>query len=714
MTWISVIVPVYNNHDKLRKTFESINSQTLEKELYELIIVNDASTNPETIAFLHDLEAHFDQEINRKVVTHKTNQWLAAARNTGVQNSQGKYICSIDPGDYIAKDYLKKACLILEAYPNAAWVYPGVKRFGHVEKIEIPPDFNARKFFFDNFSVSSSVIRKEAYKKVSGQRKWDIRNNVRLYEDWDFLIRLMGKGYYGLPLKEPLFYYHQDLKSTMTRNWKDHLSSSYLVYFKNKVRFFVVRRAQKKYLGDIESHKIPRKLSVWPLSWIEIAVGNFMSKFLGHKIYPLSIRVLLNSVFTPGKFISNIYDHKILPTKAAQIEGFISMPTIKHDEVLKSSKTMFFVQTHWKIGGAEKVFLDWLKNIRPNYDGKIVNVGIGSKSGNNQTLFSEFESNADEIYEIRKLSHTPLSNLKLCWQLLIMEKPETLFIYHNPYFYILTPYIKKYLTDCKIVDILHVEDNEHPGYFEIADEYKEYIDQRVVISDYWKEVLTKRYGEDPAKVKVVYNNIDLNRFDPDKYNKQEVRKSMGYSVNDRIVGFIGRFNKQKQPLVFINLAKRFLSDKRYRFLMIGDGELRDSVEKEASQCPNIQIITPTSEPQWFYSLCDILIFPSLFEGYPLVGLEAAAMNTPILATDVVGFREQIQEGEFGKLIAMDEEDKMLDNYYNLVKEEWDELMKKGSKGSTYVNKRIDSYLIHQQQLELFIKKSANETKPENN
>lgn len=700
---ISVIIPLYNNHELLHETLDSINNQILPSLTQEVIIVDDCSSSPETKTYLNKLKNKNYSNISElKIIHHKTNKWLAEARNTGVKNSSGKYICCIDPDDTIEIDYFTKAWLVLESH-ECAWVYPGVKRFGHSNSLELPPDFDARKFFFDNYSVSSSVFLRSAWEHVKGQKHWNISEEVKMYEDWDFLIRLMTKGYYGLPLKEYLFNYRQVLKSTMTRNWKHHLSSSYLVYRKNIFNLIKVNRANKKYYSENVKGQIPRKLSQWPFSFVDVLIGKSLTKILKHKIYPINSKILLQSFFRPQDFIKTIFNHNFLPTKAAQICGFISMPNIIHDTTMEVRNNSFFVQTHWEIGGAENVFLDWLKNFSNSYKGKIVNIAETKNIHDKGKLYHSFKSFSNEQYNLKTLGHNPLAKLMVAWNLILLYRPELIYIYHQPYFYILSPYIKKYLPKCTIIDILHVEDNENPGFFEIANEYKSFIDKRVVISEYWKKVLIERYKEEEEKINVVYNNIDISKFKPGNYNSFQLNTKDNLTPDTKKIGFIGRLNSQKRPLLFIKLAELFQDKTGFHFFMMGDGELKNEIEKRISQLPNISLIQANPNPQWFYELCDIMIFPSLFEGFPMVSLECAAMNTPFIATSIVGFKEQVEMGNIGKLIEFANDDHFLMQMESLILNDWDQLIELEKKGHSFIHSYLKEHDIPKQQLETLLK-----------
>ena len=97
---ISVIVPVYNVENYLKKCVESICNQTY-KEL-QIILVNDGSTD--NSGMICDYLAENDKRIN---VIHKKNGGLSDARNTGMMYAEGDYIAFVDSDDYLSYDALE-------------------------------------------------------------------------------------------------------------------------------------------------------------------------------------------------------------------------------------------------------------------------------------------------------------------------------------------------------------------------------------------------------------------------------------------------------------------------------------------------------------------------------------------------------------------------------------------------------------------------------
>lgn len=100
MAEISIIVPVYNSSKYLEKCFESIRVQTFTN--FEVIAINDGSTDDS--GNICDKYASMD---NRFKVIHKKNEGVSIARNTGIEQSCGKYITFIDSDDWVDEDYLQ-------------------------------------------------------------------------------------------------------------------------------------------------------------------------------------------------------------------------------------------------------------------------------------------------------------------------------------------------------------------------------------------------------------------------------------------------------------------------------------------------------------------------------------------------------------------------------------------------------------------------------
>src|SRR5687768_13659885 len=96
---ISVVIPCYNDGTLLPETITQVRKQTMTD--YEIIVVNDGSTDALTLQVLQQLGGEGIK------VLHKANGRMSSARNHGVQHARGRYIAALDADDYFAPDFFK-------------------------------------------------------------------------------------------------------------------------------------------------------------------------------------------------------------------------------------------------------------------------------------------------------------------------------------------------------------------------------------------------------------------------------------------------------------------------------------------------------------------------------------------------------------------------------------------------------------------------------
>ena len=99
---ISIIIPVYNVADYLRKCVESALNQQFDD--YEVILVDDGSTDGLCPDLCDELQSANPDRIR---VIHQENKGLGGARNTGIDASRGEYLLFVDSDDYISEKTLK-------------------------------------------------------------------------------------------------------------------------------------------------------------------------------------------------------------------------------------------------------------------------------------------------------------------------------------------------------------------------------------------------------------------------------------------------------------------------------------------------------------------------------------------------------------------------------------------------------------------------------
>ena len=153
----------------------------------------------------------------------------------------------------------------------------------------------------------------------------------------------------------------------------------------------------------------------------------------------------------------------------------------------------------------------------------------------------------------------------------------------------------------------------------------------------------RRAGVSPAKMSVIHNSARLGDFSP--------RRSSGR--NPLTILAAGRLSPEKGFQLLPAIAQRvFRLHSDVKFLMAGDGPLRDSIEKDAIDrgvAGGISFLGFRDDIDQLMARADVLLLPSYTEGLPNVVLEAAAAGIPCVATRVGGTPEAIQDGETGYL-----------------------------------------------------------------
>ncbi len=146
-------------------------------------------------------------------------------------------------------------------------------------------------------------------------------------------------------------------------------------------------------------------------------------------------------------------------------------------------------------------------------------------------------------------------------------------------------------------------------------------------------------------------NTDFNRYQPEL--REKTRKKFGWE--DKIViGHIGRFTPQKNSVhlieIFAAVAKK---DSQAVMCLIGDGELREDMMakiKELGIEKRVDYLERREDIQQFYNAMDCFLLPSLYEGLPVVGLEAESCGLPMFfSTEVTREANACELGHYIEL-----------------------------------------------------------------
>lgn len=203
MPKVSVVIPCYNLGSYLDEAIDSILSQSMSD--FEIILVDDGSTDEQTKA-----RVAAQAEKGVRVFTTE-NQGLPATRNYAIQRANGEFITCLDADDKFHRNFLKETTAMLSADPSLGFVTTTAKVFGKTNAYWHCSDYDLRKLLTENVVHVASLFRRQCWEEVGGYA-----TNLTGFQDWNFWLNIVGKGYRWGLVKRPLFLY-RDREGSMIK-----------------------------------------------------------------------------------------------------------------------------------------------------------------------------------------------------------------------------------------------------------------------------------------------------------------------------------------------------------------------------------------------------------------------------------------------------------------------------------------------------------------
>lgn len=203
---------------------------------------------------------------------------------------------------------------------------------------------------------------------------------------------------------------------------------------------------------------------------------------------------------------------------------------------------------------------------------------------------------------------------------------------------------------------------------------------------------------------VVWNGssggIDLQRFNVEKREsyRKEIREKYGIGEEEIVFGFVGRITKDKGVNELLTAFSKIAGAK---LLMVGPQEGTETLDRECYQeslrDENIVYTGLVSDVEKYYCAIDVLIFPSYREGFGNVVMEAAAMGTPSIVSNIPGPIDAVKENETALIVAPRDSEAL---YQAMVKTLDGELRAHLSKNAVqFVTESFDQEILMQRILE---------------
>ncbi len=245
----------------------------------------------------------------------------------------------------------------------------------------------------------------------------------------------------------------------------------------------------------------------------------------------------------------------------------------------------------------------------------------------------------------------------------------------------------------KVIETAHIREAWRKGIkkaYCIDRFFYRFVDKIIAVSKAVKGYLVDEKGVPAQKIEVIYNGVDV-----EKFSSRDTVHSPQSGNRKFTIGVIGRLEPQKGHRYFLE-AVTMLGDKGkdIDFRIIGDGILRHELERMARDFgidDRVRFLGYQKDMREVIATFDLVVLPSLYEGLPLVILEAGAMGKPVIATDVDGSGEAVIDGETGILVGPGDSDALKEAMERCLTEK-EALVRFGKAGREHVARSFTSAL----------------------
>jgi glycosyltransferase involved in cell wall biosynthesis len=197
---VSIVTPCYNHGRYLDGFLAALDAQGYPE--LERIIIDDGSTDPETVAAL----AQIEHDGRARVLRQERNQGPSVARNRGIIAATGRYILPVDADNLLLPGAVGSLVDQLQAAgERVGFIYPGFQYIGTRDYRFDPPAYNLFTLLHGNYADTCSLLDREIFEAGLGFAE-DI---VLGHEDWDLVLALGARGVVGEPSREPVMLYRK-------------------------------------------------------------------------------------------------------------------------------------------------------------------------------------------------------------------------------------------------------------------------------------------------------------------------------------------------------------------------------------------------------------------------------------------------------------------------------------------------------------------------
>ncbi len=340
-------------------------------------------------------------------------------------------------------------------------------------------------------------------------------------------------------------------------------------------------------------------------------------------------------VFKPGKFDVHAWETFDLPM---------------YEKTGK--KTILFIFPWMVVGGADLFNLELIKRL----DKKKYTSIVLTTFPTNNTLRQKFVEAASEVYDMSGFMDRN-DYIKFVDYIIKSRNVDILFNSNSTYGYSMIPYVKSRYPKVAVLDYIHSIDLKDPrgGFGRYTKDCEAYIESTYACNEFTTNQIKTMFEKE--NVETLYIGTDSDKFDPKKFDSDELRSELNIPKENKVITFIARLSEEKRPKLFVKIANELLKNRKdLTFVIAGDGPKRRSVESQINKYKindNFILLGMASETEKVYAISDVTVNCSRLEGLALTAYESLSMGVPVVSADVGGQKELINDS-VGKIVPYKE------------------------------------------------------------
>lgn len=215
---------------------------------------------------------------------------------------------------------------------------------------------------------------------------------------------------------------------------------------------------------------------------------------------------------------------------------------------------------------------------------------------------------------------------------------------------------------------IHDIDGANKKYRMLKKLFRLFVSRYIVLSEDLERYLTQIIKVDPVRITRIINGVDTERFNPKERGGALLPAGLA-SDDSMVIGYVGRLETVKDPMNLLHAFRMLVAGtsayrKRARLVIVGGGSLNDEIHSfiDAEQLGDYVWLAGSRDdiPELMRSF-DVFVLPSLAEGISNTIMEAMASGLPVIATQVGGNAELVEDRKTGYMVPAADPQKLADS-----------------------------------------------------